>query len=116
MDIFLAWIAFSVLAGIIGHSKGRSGLGLFFVSLVLSPIIGLIAAIAMPALGDPRPVSGLQPDAERVKCPHCAEQILREAKVCKHCGRDVEPQVVQTTTPPPQPADDAWARGIYKQD
>ena len=25
----------------------------------------------------------------RVKCPHCAELILREAKVCKHCGRDV---------------------------
>lgn len=25
------------------------------------------------------------------KCPHCAEKILREAKVCKHCGRDVEP-------------------------
>lgn len=22
-------------------------------------------------------------------CPHCAETILVEAKVCKHCGRDV---------------------------
>lgn len=25
------------------------------------------------------------------KCPHCAEVILLEAKVCKHCGRDVQP-------------------------
>lgn len=26
------------------------------------------------------------------ECPHCAEMILRKAKVCKHCQRDVEPQ------------------------
>jgi uncharacterized membrane protein YdbT with pleckstrin-like domain len=25
------------------------------------------------------------------ECPFCAERILARAKVCKHCGRDVEP-------------------------
>jgi hypothetical protein len=24
------------------------------------------------------------------KCPDCAEAILREAKVCKHCGRRLD--------------------------
>jgi ribosomal protein L24E len=24
-------------------------------------------------------------------CPFCAEPILARARVCKHCGRDVEP-------------------------
>lgn len=24
-----------------------------------------------------------------IKCPHCAEEISADAKVCKHCGRDV---------------------------
>ena len=25
------------------------------------------------------------------ECPFCAEPILKKAKVCKHCRRDVEP-------------------------
>lgn len=28
-------------------------------------------------------------------CPHCAETILAEAKVCKHCGRDIDGKAVQ---------------------
>lgn len=28
------------------------------------------------------------------KCPHCAELIQVDAKVCKHCGRDVDPKVI----------------------
>lgn len=31
--------------------------------------------------------------AER-ECPYCAETILAKAKVCKHCGREVEPLIV----------------------
>jgi predicted amidophosphoribosyltransferase len=27
--------------------------------------------------------------ADRRKCPHCAGWINPDAKVCKHCGRDV---------------------------
>jgi uncharacterized membrane protein YdbT with pleckstrin-like domain len=30
---------------------------------------------------------------EERECPYCAERILSKAKVCKHCGRDVEPIV-----------------------
>ena len=31
--------------------------------------------------------------ASRVErdCPYCAERILAKARVCKHCGREVEP-------------------------
>ena len=27
--------------------------------------------------------------SELVRCPHCAERIQREAKVCRYCGRNV---------------------------
>lgn len=38
--------------------------------------------VASPAAGGAR--------VER-DCPYCAEPILARARVCKHCGRDVEP-------------------------
>jgi hypothetical protein len=31
------------------------------------------------------------PLREERDCPFCAEPILKRAKVCKHCGRDVSP-------------------------
>jgi len=31
------------------------------------------------------------PTREERECLFCAEPILKKAKVCKHCGRDVAP-------------------------
>jgi hypothetical protein len=46
-------------------------------------------------------VSGVTRSDRSVKCPHCAEFIKAEAKVCKHCRRDVVPKTIteQTSTP-----------------
>jgi uncharacterized membrane protein YdbT with pleckstrin-like domain len=40
---------------------------------------------------DDVPVAATRDERE---CPHCAEMILKKARVCKHCGRDVEPLTV----------------------
>ncbi len=45
---------------------------------------------------------------EERECPYCAELILKKARVCKHCGREVEPLAVSGTSvqaplPPPPP-------------
>ena len=34
-----------------------------------------------------------QPAREERECPFCAELILKKAKVCKHCSREVEPLI-----------------------
>lgn len=39
----------------------------------------------------PQSVPSVTGVREERECPFCAEPILKKAKVCKHCGRDVEP-------------------------
>lgn len=29
----------------------------------------------------------------QIKCPDCAELVLKEARKCKHCGRALQPKV-----------------------
>lgn len=38
-------------------------------------------------------MSGILSSKESMpRCPHCAEKIRKEARVCKHCGRNVAPK------------------------
>lgn len=85
MEYLLGWFVFSILAGVIASSKGRSGVGFFFLSIFLSPIVGILAAAFMPSLKTP---AGFD-DRERVACFKCAELVLPQASVCKHCGADL---------------------------
>ena len=45
MGIIVVWVALCFVAGAIASKKGRSSVGFFFLSLVLSPLIGIIAAL-----------------------------------------------------------------------
>jgi hypothetical protein len=49
-------------------------------------------ATAAPSGRDAAESSGT-PIREERECPYCAELILKKARVCKHCGRDVEAMV-----------------------
>lgn len=85
MEYLLGWVVFSILAGVVASSKGRSGVGFFFLSIFLSPLVGLLAAAFMPSL---KPQAGVDV-RERVECFKCAELVLPQAAVCKHCGADL---------------------------
>ena len=49
MEIAITYLIFVIIISIIGSTRGR-GLGGFFMSLLLSPLVGLIWVLAMPNL------------------------------------------------------------------
>lgn len=125
MFAVIIWIVLSAVVGWAGSQKGRSGGGFFLLSLILSPLIGILVVIAVPrveqgpsppkghdfvlchACNRPRRVDAVacphcgagrpNPYAGQKKCPACAEWILADAKKCKHCG---EAQLEQAPAPP----------------
>ena len=91
MEIAIGWLFFAVVVGVIAANRDRSAFGWFLLSLVISPILGLILVLA---LGTPK--SDPAADGDHRKCPACAEWVKREAVKCKHCG---EPLVPATANP-----------------
>ena len=105
-----AWIACMILGAAILSGYNKAGTGFLF-GLVLGPL-GVVLAITTllserKKLDEQRHkqqtelLAKLQPGGSQTnargvisserECPHCAETILIKAKVCKHCGRDVDP-------------------------
>jgi hypothetical protein len=88
MEIFLVWFGLSCIAGYVGGNKGHSGFAFFLLSLIFSPLIGLTSAlVAKDLTKEPAPS-----EKTHLKCPDCAELVLKEAKVCKHCHAKLVPQ------------------------
>jgi hypothetical protein len=53
MTIFILWLFFPVIAAVMADQKGRSGVGFLFLSIVLSPSVGVIAAsVARPNIAE----------------------------------------------------------------
>jgi hypothetical protein len=85
-------VGLSALVGIVADKKGRSFAAFFFLSLVFSFLVGILVILAMPQ-GE-----GGSAAVGRVECLFCKEQINARAVVCKHCGKDVDPQPEVATT------------------
>jgi hypothetical protein len=82
--MFLAWLLVGALVGAIAATKRG-----------FSPIVGLLAGAVLGILS---PllffVSGVTTagDLKKTKCPHCAEVVQPDAKLCKHCHQPLAPK------------------------
>lgn len=87
MEIVL-WVFFSFIAGAIAERKGRSGVGLLVLSLLLSPLVGIVVALVLSpnnAVIERRELRS----GDRKRCPACAELVRAEAAKCRYCGAEL---------------------------
>jgi len=109
MELFLFWIAFSVIAGAIAANKGRSAFGFFLLAVILSPLIGIICAlIARPNTG--RVESEMLEKYTMRRCPYCAELVRFEAVKCRFCQSELAP--MQRPLTPAEKLGRAFARAF----
>lgn len=77
------------------HHRSADAIGI--LNLLLGwTVLGWVIALIWSATGDVE-----EPSAHRTKCPDCAELVLAEARVCKHCGCRLAPLSAAPTSSGP---------------
>ena len=92
--VILFWIGLSVGVGMIANNRGRRNWLWLLLSLTLSPLLAFALLMLKPDLRVQDFVETVSQsiEATHVRCPHCAEYVLPEAKVCKYCKGQLTPQ------------------------
>ena len=88
------WIVVSLWVGRVAQDKGRSKIAWFWLAMVL-PLISWVIVASMARVRPAIPMSDQDTGPIPVvratkKCPMCAEEVLFEARKCKHCGEFLE--------------------------
>jgi len=95
--LMVMWGSLSIIAGMAANNKGRSAAIFFLLSVLLSPLVGIMAAlIAQP---DVESMDNMRLSRGGLKrCPYCAELIRKAAIVCPCCCREISPALIGQVT------------------
>lgn len=86
MEILIIAVLIGLIPAAIAQGKGKSFV-LWWIYGAAIFIVALPHALIMRS--DDRAIESKQLNSGMKKCASCAEMIKQDAKVCKHCGRDV---------------------------
>lgn len=90
MELIGIWVIFAIVVAVAAAGRGRNPFGWFILACVISPLLAVILLALTPSRREVGGPSWMERhEGKARKCPFCAEYIMREAIVCKHCGRDV---------------------------
>lgn len=89
MELLIVYLIFAAIPAFIAPSRGRRWGVWLLISVLLSPILGLILVLALPSKKVERAEAAEAKD--RYPCPRCGEKIARSATVCRFCNTEVTP-------------------------
>jgi hypothetical protein len=98
--ILIIWFVSSIIVGAAASSRNRSGFGWFLISAMFSPLVGGLWLFVLPSRVGKMTRGEIIAKLQTIRdCPFCAETVKREAKICKHCHKDLPPAEPLTLTP-----------------
>ncbi len=87
MELLIFWLIISIVPAIIAPSRGRRWGVWLLISLLISPLLGLILVVALPSKKAEQ--ERMAEDKDRRPCPRCGEKIAQSAQVCRFCQAEV---------------------------
>jgi hypothetical protein len=92
-------VILSAIVAYVATQRGRPSIDFFLLSFFFGFSVGILVLLTLPARKDGAQQSPFSLNLatidgnESAKCPDCAEWVKVEARVCKHCGADVNDHI-----------------------